>query len=82
MGKLFVVEDNTPVPTLPPGSFASPAPDELKIAENIVNHIELNKQFTFGRAIQVGIGSTGVQAIKRLQHLSWTGRGYSEMLEP
>jgi 4-hydroxybutyrate CoA-transferase len=81
-GRLFVVEDNAPVPSLPAGSFDNPAPEELAIADNLVNHIELHKDFTFGRAIQVGIGNSGVCAIKKLKDSSWHGREYSEMLEP
>ena len=81
-GKLFVVIDDTDVPALPADSFADPPPEERAIAENIVNHIEMNKDFTYGRAIQVGIGGTGVLAIKGLRDSSWEGRMYTEMLEP
>ena len=48
----------------------------------MVNHIELKKERTYGRAMQVGIGQTGVQAIKVLKKSGWWGRQYSEMLEP
>jgi acyl-CoA hydrolase len=81
-GRLFVVEDDGKVPSLPADSFANPAPTELAIAENIVNHIELNKDYTYGRPIQVGFGSTGILAIKALKDSSWHGRSYTEMLEP
>lgn len=81
-GKLFVVMDEGKIPALPPGSFDNPFPEELKIAENVVNHIEMNKHFTHGRAIQVGFGGTGVLAIRALKDSSWTGRSYTEMLEP
>lgn len=81
-GRLFAVLDNNKVPALPAGSFENPAPEEIKIAEQIVNHIEMNKQITYGRAIQVGIGGAGVQAVKALKNSGWSGRGYSEMLEP
>ena len=82
LGKLFVVEDNAKVPSMPSGSFLNPPKAELQIAENVVNHMEMNKQETHGRAIQVGFGGTGVLAIKKLKESSWTGRNYSEMLEP
>ena len=81
-GRLIVVEDDGKIPALPADSFANPSPDELKIAENAVNHIELNKHFTYGRAIQVGIGGTGVLVIRALKDSSWHGRSYTEMLEP
>lgn len=80
-GRLFVVEDDGPIPALPPGTFANPDPREIKIAENVVNHIELNRSFTYGRALQVGIGGTGVLAIRGLRNSSWYGRVYTEMLE-
>ncbi len=81
-GKLFVVEDDTPMPGLPADSFANPLPGELAIANNLVNHIELNRGYTYGRAIQVGIGGTGVLAIRNLKSSDWRGRCYTEMLEP
>lgn len=81
-GRLFVVEDTTKIPALPKGYLGNPSEYELKIAEHVVNHIEMNLRFTAGRAIQVGIGMTGVQAIKRLKESSWNGRSYTEMLEP
>jgi acyl-CoA hydrolase len=81
-GRLFVVEDSGKLPGLPRDALANPAPAEEKIAQNVVNHIEANLRFTGGRAIQVGFGSTGVLAIKALKQSSWTGRCYTEMLEP
>lgn len=81
-GRLFVVEDDTRVPALPPHSFDNPSEVEVKIAENLVNHMELHPDLTHGRAIQVGIGGTGVLAIKKMRDSSWTGRSYTEMLEP
>ena len=81
-GKLFVVEDNAKIPALPAGATDNPEPAEIAIAENLVNHIEDNKEFTYGRSIQVGIGGTGVQAIKLLKESGWKGRMYTEMLEP
>lgn len=81
-GKLFVVEDDGPIPALPPGSLAEPSPSEQAIAQQVVNHIEMNLALTRGRALQVGFGSTGVQAIKGLLGSSWEGRAYTEMLEP
>ena len=81
-GKLFVVLDDTPVPTSPKGSVTSPSITEQAIARHLVNHIEMNPELTHGRAIQVGIGRTGVQAMRLLQDSSWSGRLYTEMLEP
>lgn len=82
VGRLFVVEDHGEIPALDAGAFDNPSPAEQKIAENVVNHIEMNSRFTYGRAIQVGFGGTGVLAIKGLKNSSWTGRCYTEMLEP
>ncbi len=81
-GRLFVVMDDSRIPFMPKGSFDNPKPEEVKIAENVVNHIEMNLRYTAGRAIQVGIGGTGVLAIKALKNASWSGRIYTEMLEP
>ena len=81
-GRLFVVEDDGKIPSMPANALANPAPDELAIGANVANHIELNKRYTYGRAIQVGFGGTGVLAIKALKDSSWTGRSYTEMLEP
>ena len=81
-GKLYVVEDEGKIPSLPPHSFDNPSASELKIAEHVVNHIELMKHLTYGRAIQVGLGGTGVLAIRALKDSSWRGRSYTEMLEP
>jgi len=81
-GRLTVVLDDTPAPALPAGSMDHPSTDELAIAENVVNHMEVYREFTYGRAIQVGIGATGVLAIKKLLDSGWTGRSYTEMLEP
>ncbi|MFA6032531.1 MAG: hypothetical protein WC889_06500, partial [Myxococcota bacterium] len=81
-GRLFVVEDHGKLPSLPANSFSNQAEVERKIAENVVNHIEVNRHLTYGRAIQVGIGGTGVLAIAGLRDSSWTGRMYTEMLEP
>ncbi|RJO74023.1 MAG: hypothetical protein C4523_01290 [Myxococcales bacterium] len=80
--KLYVVEDDHRVPALPARSFENPSPPELAVAEHVVNHIELNKRFTYGRAIQVGLGGTGVLAVRALKNSGWTGRSYTEMLEP
>ena len=81
-GRLIVVEDDSKLPALPAGAFDNPAKVELQIAENVVNHIEINKRYTYGRAIQVGFGGTGVLAIRALKNSGWTGRSYTEMLEP
>ncbi len=81
-GRLFVVEDEGKVPSLPADSFKSPNKVELAVSEHVVNHIEMNKHYANGRAIQVGFGSTGVLAIKGLKDSSWTGRSYTEMMEP
>lgn len=82
MGRLIVVEDDGKIPATPPGAFSAPNKFEQTIAENLVNHIEMNSRFTYGRAIQVGIGRTGVQAIRMLKDSGWSGRVYTEMLEP
>jgi acyl-CoA hydrolase len=81
-GRLCVVIDDSPVPALPKGCFDNVAPAESVIAEHVVNHIETHLALTAGRALQVGIGVTGVLAIRALGRSSWRGRGYSEMLEP
>ncbi|NLH49843.1 MAG: hypothetical protein GX444_14775 [Myxococcales bacterium] len=81
-GRLFVVEDDSRVPALPPHSFDNPSEVEVKIAENLVNHMEMHRDLTYGRAVQVGIGGTGVLAIKKMRDSNWTGRSYTEMLEP
>ncbi len=81
-GFLWVVEDDSKIPALPANSFDNPGKTELAIAENVVNHIELNKHYTYGKAIQVGFGGTGVLAIRALKESSWVGRNYTEMLEP
>jgi hypothetical protein len=80
--RLRVVLDDGPLPCVPAGTFTSPSETEQRIAEHIVNHIEQNLELTRGRAIQVGIGGTGVQAIRGLRQSSWSGRQYSEMLDP
>jgi len=80
--RLWIVRDDTDLPALPPNSFDNPSGTELAIAQNVVNHIEMNKELTYGRAIQVGIGGTGVLAIKMLADSNWRGRSYTEMLEP
>ncbi len=81
-GRLFVVEDDSKIPCMPKGSFDNPEPREEKIAEILVNHIELNKHYSYGRAIQVGFGGTGVLAIRNLKDSGWHGRSYTEMMEP
>lgn len=81
-GRLAVVVDDGPLPASPAGAFANPSPAELTIAENLVNHIEQNKELTHGRALQVGIGRTGLQVARLLKESSWQGRYYSEMLDP
>ncbi len=81
-GRLRVVPDDGPLPCVPVGTFTAPSETERQIAAHIVNHIEENRQLTHGRAIQVGIGGTGVQAIRGLRQSSWRGRQYSEMLDP
>lgn len=82
-GKLFVVEDTDGrMPCLPANALDNPAAAEVAIAQHAVNHIEQHLDYTAGRAIQVGFGSTGVLVIKDLKASSWTGRCYTEMLEP
>jgi acyl-CoA hydrolase len=81
-GRLFVIEDDGNIPGLPAGAFDHPSKKEIAIAGHVVNHIEANLDIMKGRAIQVGIGGTGVLAIKGLMDTKWTGRCYTEMLEP
>ncbi len=81
-GRLYVVETDHPVPALPAGVFDHPSDAERAIAEHVVNHIEMHPGLTRGRALQVGIGGTGVLAVRGLAESSWTGRSYTEMLEP
>lgn len=81
-GRLFIVEDETAVPSLPKDSLSNPSGVELAIAHHVVNHMELNAELVTGRAIQVGFGGTGVLAIRALKDASWRGRSYTEMLEP
>lgn len=81
-GRLFLVEDDGKLPSLPKGALDSPAPAEVAIAQNVANHVEAHLAYTKGRALQVGFGPTGVLAIKALKASSWTGRCFTEMLEP
>ncbi len=81
-GRLVAVHDDSALPSLPAGTFDAASPEDRAIANNIANHIELNLDVTAGRAIQVGFGPMGCLAIKALQSSSWTGRCYTEMLEP
>lgn len=82
-GRLHVVWDpDGKLPGAPAGSFGDPSRTERTLAEHLVNHLEANAGLTRGRALQVGIGRTGVQAIRLLRDSSWTGRIYTEMLEP
>lgn len=81
-GRLLVVRDEGKIPSLPADSFKNPSEEEKAIAENVVNHIEMHRAYTQGRALQVGIGGTGVLAVKALKTSSWSGRCYTEMLEP
>jgi len=81
-GRLVVVEDEGKLPALPADAFDQPSESERRIAEHVVNHMEMHPELTRGRALQVGIGSTGVLAVRRLRQSSWRGRVYTEMLEP
>jgi acyl-CoA hydrolase len=80
--RLWVVEDEAPLPALPADTFDTPSEAEQAIARHVVNHVEVHRDLTYGRALQVGIGTTGVLAVKGLLDSSWTGRSYTEMLEP
>jgi acyl-CoA hydrolase len=80
--RLFIVMDDGPVPAIPASRFDQPLETELAIADTIVNHIEENIDRTRGRALQVGFGGTGVLAVRKLKDSSWSGRCYTEMLEP
>ncbi len=81
-GRLYVVIDDGPIPAIPPNRFDKPQATELAIADQVVNHLELNGATTNGRALQVGFGGTGVLAVRKLKESSWHGRCYTEMLEP
>ena len=81
-GRLTVVRDDGPLPALPAGSFSDPDPEEERIGEHLLNHVETHPELTWGRALQVGIGGTGVLAVRRLRESGWSGRVYTEMLEP
>jgi acyl-CoA hydrolase len=81
-GRLLVVLDDSKIPSAPANAFDNPDPREVSIAENVLNHIEQNLALTQGRSLQVGIGGTGVQVIRGLKESSWSGRVYTEMLEP
>lgn len=80
-GRLTVVRDDTPVPSLPAGSFEA-TEAETTIGRLVADHVAEHLDRTEGRALQVGIGGTGVQAIRRLGEGPWTGRAYTEMLDP
>lgn len=80
--RLWVVEDEAAVPGLPPGAFDRPSRTENAIADLVAGHIEESPELTCGRALQIGIGAVGVQVARRLLGSSWTGRSYTEMLEP
>jgi len=69
-GRLFVVDDDGPIPALPEGAFDHPSDAERVIAEHVVNHVETQPGLTHGRALQVGIGSTGALAVKALRDSS------------
>lgn len=81
-GRLWVVEDEAAAPALPAGAFDRPSRTESAIADLVAEHIEESPQLTRGRALQIGIGAVGVQVARRLLDSSWTGRSYTEMLDP
>ena len=81
-GRLWVVHDDSDPPGLPPGSFDDPSDVEVEIGRRVAEHITSHLDRTSGRALQLGIGGTGAQAVRRLQGSDWTGRIYTEMLEP
>jgi len=81
-GRLWVVEDDAPVAALPAGTFDAPTAAEQAIARHVVDHVEAHPALTRGRALQVGIGTVGVLAAKSLLASGWSGRSYTEMLEP
>lgn len=80
-GRLTIVRDDAPVPALPPGSFEA-SETETTIGRLVADHVAEHLDRTRGRALQVGIGGTGVQAIRGLREGPWTGRLYTEMLDP
>ena len=81
-GRLVVVVEDVDVPGVPDGSLSDPDPVEVAIAENVVDSIVDRLEDTTGRPLQVGIGRISGQAVRRLGESPWTGRGYTEMLDP
>jgi acyl-CoA hydrolase len=81
-GRLWLVEDEAPVPALPAGAFDRPSATEAAIADRVAEHIEENLALSRGRALQIGIGAVGVQVARRLLDSRWSGRSYTEMLDP
>ena len=81
-GRLTVVVEDTEPPGLPPGRFGEPDEVGADIGARVAAHIAEHLDDTRGRALQVGIGGTSVQAVRELGAGPWTGRGVTELLDP
>lgn len=81
-GRLTIVEDDGRIPAVPAGSFSGGGGVAADIGKAVSDHIADNAAWTGGRALQVGIGETGVQAVRGLGGSDWTGRVYTELLDP
>ena len=81
-GRLLAYEVDVEPPGLPPGTFADPDEVETAIARHLVDDVVAHLGDTRGRALQVGIGRISAQAVRMLGESPWTGRGYTEMLDP
>ena len=75
-GRLTLVEDDGRIPAVPPGSFTGVEGIAADIGAAVADHIAEHLAWTGGRALQVGIGETGVQAVAGLRDNPWTGRAY------
>lgn len=80
--RLVIVTDDTDVPAMPPDGFAAGSDVERRIGDYVGDHMIDRIDRTRGRALQVGIGGTGLQAVRRLRDSPWHGRLYTEMLDP
>ena len=81
-GELTLVVEDVDPPGLPEGAFDDPDDVESAIATHLVDHLLDDLPRSRGRALQVGIGRISAQAVRLLGTSAWTGRGYTEMLDP
>lgn len=79
-GRLTLVRDDSPIPGLPADSFADPDPVERAISHEVIESILDGDMH--GRALQIGIGRISALVAQALGKSEWTGRGYTEMLDP